>query len=167
MMISPVAGVTKADVNGAFAVLAVLADPDAAKARLEELTAEAQKASEAYGQAQAALAEASARIAEASDMLSRAGSAAEANAAEAKRLTEVSTFLARREADADARLRAVMDDRNTFNALSLEKTAELTARENAVAVREQEAASLMTEAQALKDTHEAALRKLRAAMPDA
>jgi hypothetical protein len=162
MMISPVAGATQADMNGAFAVLAVMANPEAAKARLEELVSESERASQAYTQAQAAHAEATAKTQEASTLLAEAQAVAAANEKEAQRLVALNTRLTAGESSLAQRTRAAAEDRATFDAIVSDKKQELAEREAAVRAREEAAEATMTEGNALKTEYEAKLAKLRA-----
>lgn len=142
-MISLLPSSPASDTNGAFAIIALIADPVASKARLDELVAQAKANEESLAAANEAQKAAAADRAKAKDTLDSANQVLSnlvaTNRARAERLTA-------READLGDASAALRDRAAALDLAEKNSQQDLGARETAVAARETEVEALITKA---------------------
>jgi chromosome segregation ATPase len=155
---------TPQEISGVMALLAVVADPAGAKARLDDLRAMSERIAADYSKAQKERAEAeqlraaAARDKAEGEALARQARIESDSAAQlAQRLNERGA----RVAEGEARLQA---EKATFTAESSAKNSELQKREEALKAAEAAAEKAMQEAVALRNTAEQRLSALQKAM---
>lgn len=170
-MISLTPNSTPAETSALFALLAVIADPTAAKARLDELVAEKLAALDAVAEADGKLKAAEAAEAAGNDARDKAALQHESGLVDiAEKTTELDARarkIALREAatsDMLATIGAKEVDLTKQEADLTERAAAIVAREEEVVARETMAETLEAEAQALKTEYETKIAALKAAV---
>lgn len=167
-MISLSPNVSPSDTTGLFNLIALISDPSAAKARLDELVqakvdvdivqaSTAQLASQAAADRQvsdAALTEA-ARIKNDLEQTLNV---------RAVQLEEMSTQLGLRQAALDDTEKRLVSLTESFNSSSSSRSTELDARDASLAARESEVTQREAAAKLLKDTYDAKVEALQAAL---
>lgn len=154
------------DTMGAYAIIALAADPKAAKTRLDQLVAEKQAALDALAKAQEEsekAAAATAAVAQAKADTEAARKHAEANAAERAKLAGVANDLATRKAAVDDARAQLDQDIIARGAKCEEREQALLAREVAAEARERRLAEQEAAAKAAQADYESRRDRLLAA----
>ena len=172
-MISLLSNSTPADTSAVFALLSVIADPKAAQARLDALTAEKQAALDAVAAAEQKNREVEAlrKEVEAGRAELDAGQAAAKDAAEksAAQQEAKDARLTKREAALSSAQAAHAQNVENLKALTTaldERTAMVETRENDIAALEAVVAKAASEAEALKAEYEQKLAALKNLVKD-
>ena len=160
-MFSLLPGSPPAETLGAYAVLALIADPAAAKKRLDELTKAAKAAADQGAEASTLHANATRLADEAKAMQTDAQATAERNAADRAELDKAKADIAAQRADLEQRERQVAEEKKAQERDAAALARKITAHETAVAATQDR---LAREAAALSDARlelEKRLTKLR------
>lgn len=158
----PTAGPTQT--ADAYALLAIIADPDAAKKRLDELVAEKQAALDMADKASQAQADAEKLRASVANQLAQVKSDADtfnaSSAVRTRQLEDHEAVLSTRQQQIDGHEKSV----TAWEANVKGRETAVTEREQFLTAREEAATKLAAESQVLKDTYEAKIAALQSAM---
>lgn len=153
-----------AQTSDAYALLAVIADPDAAKKRLDELVAEKQAALDMKDKALQAQADAEKLRASVANQLAKAKSDSDgfnaSSAVRTRQLEDHEAVLSTRQQQVDGHEKSV----TAWEANVKGRETAVAEREQFLNAREEAATKLAAEAQTLKDTYEAKIAALHSAM---